>query len=160
MVGKRYKSGTKICVFEKSCWQHREPRAGWLGGWCSGSVLVLARCWCHCRRRHGNIGAQHRPQRRPCCGRAQVRQPVIMVGATASGPSCKKIGRRDLSRGERKARRAYMRGSDWLNVRQKACRCNLQSSGRCDGWCTHSNLFVHHRRARTSAGSRLAVDSR
>lgn len=25
MVGKRYKSGTKICVFEKSCWQHREP---------------------------------------------------------------------------------------------------------------------------------------
>jgi len=40
MVGKRYKSGTKICVFEKSCWQHREPRAGWLG---AGDP---ARCWC------------------------------------------------------------------------------------------------------------------
>lgn len=146
MVGKRYKSGTKICVFEKSCWQHREPSlcavlGCWWCWWC---------CWC---RRHGNVGAPHQP-RRPCCGRAQVRQPVIMVGATASGPSCKKIGRRDLSRVERKARRTYMRGSDWLNIRQKACRCNLQSSGAGATGGAHTPTSSCTIDARTSGGFR------
>ena len=64
-------------------------------------------------------------------GRAQVRQPVIMVGETASGPSCKKIGRRDLSRGERKAKRTYA----WFRLAgyvRRRCRCNLQSLGWYD----------------------------
>lgn len=58
-----------------------------------------------------------------CC--AQARQPVIMVGATASGPSCKKIGRKDLSCRERKARRVYARFRLAGYVRRRAgATCN------------------------------------
>jgi len=59
-------------------------------------------------------------------GRVQVRQPVIMVGATASGPSCKKIGRRNLSPAVKERQDIHMRGSDWLvYVRRRAgATCN------------------------------------
>lgn len=116
MVGKRYKSGTKICVFEKSCWQHRKPSpCDWLGAAEDTATSVL------------------RTNRGGHAGRAQVREPVIMVGATASGPSCKKIGRRDLSRGERKARRTYA----WFRLAGYVRR-------RADATCNHRGGATEH----------------
>lgn len=78
-----------------------------------------------------------------CC--AQARQPVIMVGATASGPSCKKIGRKDLSCSERKARRVYARFRLAGYVRRRA-------GATCNHWGGATRytryLFVHGWRAR------------
>lgn len=113
MVGKRYKSGTGRFACSKKVVGNIASRR-WLSAAEDTATLVL-----RTNHRGGHVG------------RAQVRQPVIMVGATASGPSCKKIGRRDLSRGERKARRTYA----WFRLAgyvRRRCRCNLQSLGWCD----------------------------
>lgn len=59
MVGKRYKSGTKICVFEKSCWQHRAIRR------CV--VLWLRWCWLKTRQRRRTKPTARRPCW-PCTG--------------------------------------------------------------------------------------------
>lgn len=114
MVGKRYKSGTGRFACSKKVVGNIASRRRALGAAEDTATLVL-----RTNHRGGHVG------------RAQVRQPVIMVGATASGPSCKKIGRRDLSRGERKARRTYA----WFRLAEyvrRRCRCNLQSLGWCD----------------------------
>lgn len=116
MVGKRYKSGTRRFACSKKVVGNIASRRRALAWYC---------------RRHGNVGALRTDHRGSHVGRAQVRQPVIMVGATASGPSCKKIERKDLSRGERKARRTYA----WFRLAgyvRRRCRCNLQSLGWCD----------------------------
>jgi len=71
-------------------------------------------------------------------GRVQVRQPVIMVGATVSGPSCKKIGRRNLSPAVKERQDVHTRGSDWLVYvrRRAAATCNHRGGARSTCSCT------------------------
>jgi len=83
-------------------------------------------------------------------GRVQVRQPVIMVGATASGPSCKKIGRRNLSPAVKERQDIHMRGSDWLvYVRRRAgATCNHRGGAHSTCSCTSGETRARFRRSR------------